>query len=110
MKRIVFAEFMDLVEERFGLDTIDKLIETCDLASGKSFTSLGTYPHSEMVGMVVRLSELILLPLDILLNALGHHLFQTFHRNYPIFFKGIKHPFDLPEQIDNLIHVEVKKR
>jgi hypothetical protein len=109
MKGIVFAEFMDLVEGRFGLKTIDKLIETCNLASGGSYTSMGTYPHREMLSMVVRLSELIQLPVDLLLNALGHYLFQTFHRNYPIFFKGIMHPFDLLEQIDNPIHVEVKK-
>jgi hypothetical protein len=102
MKGIVFAEFMHLTEERFGL-------ETCDLAFGGSYASVGAYPHREMLSMVVRLSELSLLPVDLLLNALGHYLFQTFYRNYPIFFKGIKHPFDLLEQIDNPIHVEVKK-
>jgi hypothetical protein len=109
MKGIVFSEFMDLVEERFGLETMDEVIESSDLASGGSYTAVGTYPHSEMVNMVVRLSEITKLPVDKLLNVFGHHLFQTFHKNYPSFFSNVLHPFDLLEQIDNHIHVEVKK-
>jgi hypothetical protein len=109
MKGIVFSEFLDLVEEKFGLETIDELIESSELGSGGSYTAVGTYPHSEMVSMVVRLSELTKIPVDKLLNAFGHHLFQTFYRNYPGFFVDIKHPFELLEQIDNHIHVEVKK-
>jgi len=109
MKGIVFSEFMDLVEEKFGLETIDELVESTDLASGGSYTAVGTYPSSEMVSLVVRLSELTNVPVPGLLNAFGHHLFATFHRNYPGFFADVKHPFDLLEQIDNHIHVEVKK-
>lgn len=109
MKGIVFSEFMDLVEEKFGLETVDELIESTDLPSGGSYTAVGTYPHSEIVSLVVRLSELTEIPVPQLLNAFGHHLFATFYRNYPGFFAEVKHPFDLLEQIDNHIHVEVKK-
>lgn len=109
MKGIVFSEFMDMVEERFGLELADELIESSELASGGSYTAVGTYPHQEMVKMVVRLSELSNISVPDLLNAFGHHLFDTFYRNYPGFFVEVKHPFDLLEQIDNHIHVEVKK-
>jgi hypothetical protein len=109
MKGIVFSEFMDLVEEKFGLELLDELIESTELPSGGSYTAVGTYPHSEMVSMVVRLSELTKVPVSDLLNVFGRHLFQTFHKNYPGFFAEVKHPFDLLEQIDNHIHVEVKK-
>lgn len=98
-----------MVEERFGLELADELIETSNLASGGSYTAVGTYPHQEMVNMVVRLSELSNTAVPDLLNAFGHHLFETFYRNYPGFFVEVKHPFDLLEQIDNHIHVEVKK-
>lgn len=98
-----------MVEEKFGLETIDDLIEGSDLASGGSYTAVGTYPHTEMVTMVMRLSEQKNIPVPQLLNAFGHHLFHTFHKNYPGFFAGVEHPFDLLQQIDNHIHVEVKK-
>ncbi len=109
MKGIVFSEFMDLVEEKFGLETVDDLIESTNLPSGGSYTAVGTYPHTEMVSMVVRLSEMTDIAIPNLLNLFGHHLFKTFYRNYPGFFAEVKHPFDLLEQIDNHIHVEVKK-
>ena len=54
MKGIVFSEFMDLVEEKFGWETIDELIESTNLPSGGSYTAVGTYPHSEIVSLVVR--------------------------------------------------------
>ena len=44
-----------------------------------------------------------------LLHAFGEHLFKVFYTNYSVFFKNVKHPFDLLEQIDGHIHVEVKK-
>jgi hypothetical protein len=109
MKGIVFSEFMEMVQEKFGLETIDDMIETSDLDSGGSYTSVGTYPHSEMVSMVTRLSEITKIEVPKLLNVFGHHLFQTFYKNYPGFFEEVKHPFDLLAQIDNHIHVEVKK-
>lgn len=109
MKGIVFSEFMDMVEEKFGLETLDDLIESTSLKSGGSYTAVGTYPHEEMVNLVIRLGELKNIPISDLLNAFGHHLFDTFYKNYPGFFTGVSHPFDLLEQIDNHIHVEVKK-
>ena len=109
MKGIVFSEFMDLVEEKFGLETMDEIIESSNLASGGSYTAVGTYPHGEMVTLLGRLSEVTKVPAEKLLNVFGHHLFKTFHKNYPAFFTEVKHPFDLLEQIDNHIHVEVKK-
>ncbi|QTN39714.1 heme NO-binding domain-containing protein [Cryomorphaceae bacterium] len=109
MKGIVFSEFMELVEEKFGLETVDHLIETTELASGGAYTAVGTYPHSEMVSLVVALSQKSGIPVPDLLKVFGHHLFNTFNKNYSVFFEGVEHPYDLLEKIDNHIHVEVKK-
>jgi len=109
MKGIVFSEFMELVEEKFGLETVDHLIESTDLASGGAYTSVGIYPHEEMVELVVALSKSSNIPVPDLLRVFGHHLFRTFRKSYSVFFEGVEHPYDLLEQIDNHIHVEVKK-
>ena len=42
MKGIIFTEFLDLVEEKFGLEMVDKIIEQSNLDSGGIYTSVGT--------------------------------------------------------------------
>lgn len=98
-----------MVEGKFGLETVDDILESSELASGGSYTSVGSYPHSEMVTLVVNLSEHTKVPVPDLLKAFGHYLFNTFYTNYPAFFENVNHPFDLLEQVDQHIHVEVKK-
>ena len=98
MKRIVFSEFLELVEEKFGLETVDHLIVSTELASGGAYTAVGTYPHSEMVALVVALSQKSGIPVPDLLQVFGHHLFNTFNKNYSVFFEGVEHPYDLLEK------------
>lgn len=98
MKGIVFSEFLELVEEKFGLETVDHLIESTELASGGAYTAVGTYPHSEMVALVVALSQKSGIPVPDLLKVFGHHLFNTFNKNYSVFFEGVEHPYDLLEK------------
>lgn len=98
MKGIVFSESLELVEEKFGLETVDHLIESTELASGGAYTAVGTYPHSEMVALVVALSQKSGIPVPDLLKVFGHHLFNTFNKNYSVFFEGVEHPYDLLEK------------
>ena len=48
MKGIVFTEFLDLVEERFGLEMVDAIISQSKLESKGVYTSIGTYSFSEL--------------------------------------------------------------
>jgi hypothetical protein len=59
MKGLVFREFIDLVETKFGDDIVDEIIEAADLPSGGAYPAVGTYPHSEMVSLVVELSRAV---------------------------------------------------
>lgn len=49
MKGIVFVEFLEMVESTFSAEMADDIIDACDLSSGGAYTSVGTYPHSEIV-------------------------------------------------------------
>ena len=49
MKGIVFTEFLEMVETKFGLETVDNIIENSDLKSEGIYTSVGTYDFNEMV-------------------------------------------------------------
>ncbi|MEK0435552.1 MAG: hypothetical protein RL369_1601, partial [Pseudomonadota bacterium] len=57
MKGIVFREFIDMVESQFSLETADAIIQASSLSTHGAYTTVGTYPHQEMVDLVANLSE-----------------------------------------------------
>lgn len=109
MKGVVFTEFMDMVEDAFSADILDEIIELSDLPNGGAYTSVGTYDHQEIVRMAVNLSEKVNLPVPLLLETFGKHLFGRFTQMYPDFFEGVTDVFTFLKKIDSYIHVEVKK-
>lgn len=98
-----------MVESGMGQDTVDDLLDSCQLSSGGAYTALGTYDHQEMVTLVVRLSELTSTPVPDLLKAFGKHLLGRFVTLYPDFFRQAPTSYDLLERIEHHIHVEVRK-
>ena len=76
MKGIVFAEFLEMVESNFGLETVDAIIENSDLPSGGAYTSVGTYEFSEMLQLVTQLSTITKIPINDLLYTFGLYLFE----------------------------------
>lgn len=56
MKGVVFTEFIEMVEEVFGLDHVDSMITESNLPSGGIYTAVGTYDHNELLTMVKHLS------------------------------------------------------
>lgn len=109
MKGVVFTGFLDLVEENFGYDMVDKIITDSDLPSGGVYTSIGTYPHREIVQLVVQLSKHTEIPISKLLKLYGLHFFSVLAAQYGHFLTKVTSAFQLLESIHNYIHVEVKK-
>ncbi|MGB0202205.1 MAG: heme NO-binding domain-containing protein [Candidatus Poseidoniaceae archaeon] len=108
MKGIVFKEFSEMVEASFGEAMLDTVIENSDLPSGGVYTSVGTYPHTELVSMVVTLSEETEIPVQDLVKAFGKYLFGRFLDLFPIFFTH-KTSFEFLASIHDVVHVEVLK-
>lgn len=109
MKGIVFTEFLDMVEQEFGYDVVDHILESSDLPSNGIYTAVGTYHHSEIVTLLTKLSKKTEMDPEALLKAFGGYLFDTFLKQYPQFFEAHTHAFTFLESIDNHIHVEVQK-
>lgn len=109
MKGMVFTEFLELVEDRFGLEDADAIIEASGSAHGGSYTAVGNYDYQEMVHMVVALSERSGVPVNDLLQVFGEHLFTVFNRKYGNFFDGVNSAFEFLGSIEDTIHVEVRK-
>ncbi|MFQ5863999.1 MAG: heme NO-binding domain-containing protein [bacterium] len=109
MKGIVFTEFFEMVEDTFGPETADTIIEASDLPSGGAYTAVGTYNYNEMVQLVVQLSKATGISVSDLLRTFGKHLFGRFFVGYPHFFNGVATAFSFLESIEEIIHSEVRK-
>ena len=109
MKGIVFTEFLELVEEKFGFSMVDKIIDNSDLPSGGIYTSIGTYSFSEMLQLVTNLSEETNIPVDDLLLVYGEHFFNVVETSYVGLLETYNDPIEMLSSIENHIHVEVRK-
>jgi len=108
MKGIVFTEFLELVENEFGLEVVQQIIDECELETAGVYTSVGTYSHKDMFKMVAKLSEIKGLPVPALLKVFGEYFFTTLKDKYPVFVEK-PNLFSFLNSIDQYIHPEVLK-
>jgi hypothetical protein len=109
MKGIVFTEFLELVEEKFGLEMVDTILNGAELPSNGVYTAVGTYSFAEMVSLLTNLSAETNISIDDLLLVYGEHFFGTVKRSYPTFIVGFTDPIEMLASIENHIHIEVLK-
>ena len=109
MKGMIFTEFMEMVEATWSLDMVDTLIARSNISSAGAYTSVGTYPHEEMIALVAALSQETGIAEPDLIRAFGQHLFGRFALAYPRFFQGIGGSFTFLVGLENLIHADVRK-
>ena len=109
MKGIIFTEFLDLVEEKFGLAMVDKIITQSELDSGGAYTSVGTYEFNEMLQLISNLSQNTDIAVDDILMVYSEHPFKALIKAHPKLVEHYKDPMSLLATIENHIHVEVQK-
>lgn len=108
MKGLVFTTFYDFCEANYGGDVLDDAIQASDLPNDGAYTSVGTYPFSEMVSLVTALAKISGKPLNVILEEFGVHCFTTWVKNWPSQFDGRK-LFDILATIDEFHEREVRK-
>ena len=109
MKGIVLTEFLELVETKFGLEVVDKIISASKLESEGIYTSVGTYEFSEMLQLLQHLSAHTKISIDALLLVYAEHFFSVIESSYPGLLAIYKDPIEMISSIENHIHVEVRK-
>jgi hypothetical protein len=109
MKGMIFTEFMTMVEDRFGLQTLDTVITESNLSNDGAYSAIGTYDHQELIRMVVSLSKLTETGAQDLVRAFGTYLFVRFVEKYPVFFRRPTDTFSFLETVEETVHVEVLK-
>lgn len=109
MKGIVFTEFLEMVENAYGFEVADNIVNNSQLESGGVYSAVGTYNHSEMVQLVTNLSQEVETPIEDLLGVYGNYFFKILMASYPQFFEGVKSAYQFLSGIESYIHVEVLK-
>jgi hypothetical protein len=109
MKGIVFREFLEMVEAKFGYAVVDEMIESASIESKGIYTSVGTYPHSELFKLAGQLSQMTDIPPQKLFSLYGEYVFGSFLKAYPHLTEVYRTAFELLSHIEGTIHVEVLK-
>jgi len=109
MKGIIFTEFLEMVESKFGLEIVDDIIDQADLPSEGVYTSVGTYEFNEMVSLISQLSSKVNVSADDLLYTFGLYLFDSLGKAHPEVIQSYNSPLGLLYSIEDHIHVHVKK-
>lgn len=109
MKGIVFTEFLEMVEQQFGLPMADRIIEAAQLVNDGAYTAVGTYDHHELLSLVKALSEETGTAAPKLVELFGEYLFERFTIAFPAFIEGSDSALAFLLGVDRYIHVEVRK-
>ncbi|MCT4554373.1 MAG: heme NO-binding domain-containing protein [Pelagimonas sp.] len=109
MKGMVFTELLSMAEGAIGEDAVDDILDELPLSNGGAYTAVGNYPCSELVSIVVKISEVSGLPINDLQRAFGGWMMERFAAGYPQFFQDKTCALEMLEAIENEVHVEVRK-
>ena len=109
MKGIVFVQFIEMMEKKFGLETADRIIELSELSTNGAYTSVGTYNHTELLQLVSHLSKLKNIPVSNLVRSFGKYMFKMLTDAYPVFLENVDGVFSLLANVEDVIHMEVRK-
>ncbi|WP_299807391.1 heme NO-binding domain-containing protein [uncultured Shewanella sp.] len=107
MKGIIFAEFLDLVEDTFGLDICQKMLDENE--NDGVYTSVGTYDHKDLVKLIISLSKLTGVSADELQRIYGKSVFNTLYNSLPGLEGKADSTFSFIKSVEEYIHIEVKK-
>lgn len=109
MKGIIFKEFLELVEDKFGLQILEEMLEKagCDGV----YTTVGSYDHTELVKLIVSLSQVTSVDVAQLQEVFGESVFINLYKSIPrgAELKGCQSTFQFIRHVEDYIHVEVKK-
>ncbi|WP_136439272.1 heme NO-binding domain-containing protein [Pacificoceanicola onchidii] len=109
MKGLVFTELLEMAEAAVGEEVVDEVLDGLELETGGAYSSVGSYPCSELFAIVGALSEKTGMSGEALQVAFGHWMFDRFVVGYPAFFESKRSALEMLDAIEGEVHVEVRK-
>lgn len=109
MQGSIFTAFSDMIIEKMGMEQWNELLEKTEPASQGFYTTGEQYEDSELVNMVLALSEKTGIEAPKLIQAFGQYLFDSLYENCPTDVSNITELREFLLSIHDVIHVEVKR-
>lgn len=110
MKGMLFTELTDFIERHSDLATAEQIVESANLGSGGAYTSVGNYPHQEMLQLVDAATAILGVPQQDLMRQFGRELFIRLYRSHPDFFEdAVQDAPAFVARVQDHIHDEVMK-
>ena len=107
MKGVVFDILRDMVEEQFGLEGWNALLEKA--GSDGLYLSSESYPDEEMSKLVQVATDYTGMSTEDLLRHFGQYMIRQFYDRFPSFFDNRHDLLDFLNSVDRIVHVEVLK-
>jgi hypothetical protein len=110
MKGIVFTELVDFVERHTSVPIAELIISEAGLENDGAFTTVGNYPHSEAIKLVISASEHLNTPVADLMRQFGNELFVRLLDSHPQFLdQEGGDAFSFLSRLQSHINAEVAK-
>lgn len=107
MKGIVFDLLRDMVEDNYGLEGWNTVLEKA--GSDGMYLSPESYSDQEMMSLVLAASDVTGIETDDLLRTFGSFMAKEFYQRFPSFFDSCDNVIDFLLSVDRIVHVEVMK-
>lgn len=107
MKGVVFDILRDMVEESYGLEGWQSIIDKA--GSNGIFVSTKTYQDAELMALVSAASDITGISINDLVFAFGEFMIPNFYKRFPELFNGAPNFIKFLISVDQIIHVEVRK-
>lgn len=107
MKGVVFDMLRDMVEEHYGLEGWQAVLE--ESGSDGLYLSTETYDDDELLGLVNAASVVSGVVVNDLVFAFGRFMVGEFYKRFPGYFDASPSLLDFLLSVDQVIHTEVRK-
>ena len=109
MQGIIFNALEEFVLENADMEVWNSVIDDSGVANGGAYTAGVTYEDAEIVALASTLCEKLGLPLNDGLKVFGEFLFGFLLNRSPIELKSYDTPQSLLEDLEGVIHRDVKR-
>lgn len=109
MKGYIFTEFLEMVEEQFGLIMMDKIIMATQLESEGVYTSVGSYNQKELFQLINNLSNELNEETKTIMKITGERLYNTYINSFNKRLLSLEFQFSFIERLENYLRDETRK-
>lgn len=107
MKGVVFDILRDMVEDNYGLEGWQSILDKA--GSDGIYVSTQTYDDAELMSLVAAASDITRIAVNELVFSFGEYMIPKFYQRFPNFFEDAPNFIKFLVSVDQIIHVEVRK-